>query len=257
MRLTTCIASLALSLLAGALSHAAIVSKTNATFGSFDGTYGYRDVVFDVADFAGDPTTIVDVDISITFAKPKVIITDPFDPNFFYDDVPRFNEIEFVLISPDNTNFTLISNVELPTDDTYKELVLDDSFATFESGAVGASYSGTIDFDESASKSVDFDKDSIPTGRYRPDDDTLNSLNVFENESAVGTWRLFIQDNLGPLQDFGVESPLEFTSFTLKITTASASHSPIPEPSSLAVFSLAAVGMGLGVLRRRRKGAMN
>ena len=138
MRLTTCMASLGLSLLAGVTSHAAIVSKTNAMFGSFDGTYGYRDVVFDVADFAGDPTIVLDV-----------------------------------------------------------------------------------------------------------------------GESAAGTWRLFVEDDTGPLFPDDPASPLEFTSFTRTITTAFASNTPIPEPSSVAVFSLVAVGMGLGVLHRRRKAAMN
>ena len=241
MRLTTCIASLVLSLLVSAVSHAAIVSKTNATFGSFDGTYGYRDVVFDVADFAADPTIIVDVDISITFAKDTNIFSDP----------PGFDEIEFVLISPTGTKFTLISNVG------GVELVGLDNFSSFDPGDPGASFSGTIHFDESASETVDFDKDSIPTGTYRPDDHTLNSLNVFSGESAVGTWSLFIEDDEAPFDPFfEPPSPLEFTSFTLTITTASASNNPIPEPSSVAVFSLAAVGMGLGVLRRRRKAAM-
>ena len=246
MRLTTCIASLALSLLVSAVSQAAIVSKTNATFGSFDGTYGYRDVVFDVADFAGDPTIVLDVDVSITFAKPKV------SDLFLGDLPPGYNEIEFALVSPAGTTFTLISNPG------GVELVADDFFETFSTGADGASFSGTILFDQSASDPVDIDPNSIPSGTYRPDDDTLNSLDVFSGESAVGTWRLFVEDDTAPFDPFfDPPSPLEFTSFTLTITTAFASNDPIPEPSSVAVFSLAAVGMGLGVLRRRHKGAVN
>lgn len=240
MQTTIIRAILVLSMIAGSVSApAAIVTKTNSTADSFDESSGYRDVTFSLSDFAGDPTIVLDVDVSIRFRKSVV------DPVF--DPVAHFDEIEFVLISPLGTQFTLISN------SGGIELVPADVNPTFDVGYDGLSFDGTVVFDQSAADPVDLDPYSIPSGAYRPDDDTLNSLDLFIGEDAVGTWRLFIEDDLGPLDPFfDPPSPLEFLEFSLTIQTASASSHPIPEPASLWIFGVVIGAVAASRLRNAK-----
>ncbi len=231
--------SLLLVLCLANLVQAAVVTKTNSNGATIDGngfsaTSALRTVEFTAADFGGDPTIIVDVDIAITFAKEVV---DPLLDPFAY-----FNEIEFVLTSPGGKNFTLISNAG------GTELVPFDSIPSFDIGNPGAGFSGTVVFDQSAAAPVNTNPNEISAGTFRPDDDTLNSLDYFNGDSAVGTWTLFMEDDFGPLYfppfpPLGSPSPLVFTEFSLTITTASASSNPIPEPSSLLIF-----GLGIGAI---------
>lgn len=203
-----------------------VVTQTNARTGFFDSSSGTREVAFNVLQFADSPV-ITDIDLSVSFAKSN-------DNSFVAqgEDVssgtPFLNEIEFVLTSPGGTSFTLISN------DGDTEIVAADDFETFENGADG--FSGTIVFDQDAAEPVDLTADLLTAGTFRPDDDTEGSLDLFNGESALGTWTFFIEDDVG-------SDGLSFYAFTLTVTT-------VPEPASLAILGFA----GLGLLKRRRDG---
>ena len=166
------------------------VSQTNSTTGFFDSSSGTREVVFSAADFSGTTGIVTDVDISISFAKS--------DDNSFVPQggqlgtgTPFHNETEFALTSPTGTSFTLISN------GFGIETVPADSFASFNVGSTGSSFQGTILFDQDAAAPVNADPSNLTSGTFRPDDNTSNSLDIFNGESGLGTWSLFIEDNVG------------------------------------------------------------
>lgn len=232
-RLVSCIIGTAALLVCGEL-HAGVVTATNSTDGFFDNTSSTRTFTFNLADFGGGSTTVADVDISIFFAKSNDSSFVPeggtISPGF-----PFLREIEFVLTSPAGTSFTLISNAG----DT--ELVPADSFASFGIGSNG--FKGTILFDQSAANPVDVNPNVLSAGTFRPDDDTLNSLDIFNGESAVGTWSLFIEDDAGG-------QVLSFYEATLKITTE-ASTSVVPEPSSIALLVIGACCATAVAFRRK------
>jgi len=224
-------------MLAAAPAAAGVITKTNSTDGFADFSHITRGVNFLAGDFGGDPTTVADVDVTIYFAKSGA---DGFlaegDP--LPGDPPFFNEIEFAIQSPAGTWFTLIANNGLT------EHVPLDNFETFAFVAAGP-FRGTIVFDQSAAQPVDFNPLVIPSGTYRPDDHTANSLDIFNGEDAVGTWMLFIED------DTGLDG-LSFYEFSVTITTAVA---PVPEPGTLALFGVGAAGLALLCHRRRRRAA--
>ena len=196
---------------------AATVSATNSIPGVADDSSFTRDVTFTAGDLGGQ-TIITDIDVTIDFAKfSNTVVLAPF-----------YNQVEFVLTSPSGTNFTLISN------SGGTEIVADDDFITFFQGSGG--YDGVVTFDQSAAQPVDFNRNQIPSGTFRPDDDTLNSLDLFNGESALGTFTLFIEDD-----SFG--NPLRFDSFTVTLTTTA-----VPSPTA-ALGGLAM--LGLTALRRR------
>ncbi len=214
---TTILAALAAALLGLAVpGQAATVTATNTNGGVADGSSFTRDVTFTAGDLGGQ-TIITDLDVTIDFAKISA------------GCIPFLDEIEFVLTGPAGTNFTLISN------SINTAIVAADNFDTFDSGF--ANFDGAVTFDQSAAPPVDFDPNLIPSGTFRPDDDTQGSLNLFNGESALGTFTLFIQD------DF-TGGPLRFDAFTVTLTTAA-----VPEPTA----ALGATAMlGLAALRRRR-----
>ena len=208
------------------------VSQTNSTTGYFDSNSGTREVVFNAEDFSGTSGIVTDVDISISFAKS--------DNNFFVPQggqlgsfTPFHNETEFALTSPTGTSFTLISNVG------GTEIVPADSFASFNPGGTGSGFQGTILFDQDAAAPVNADPNNLTSGTFRPDDNTSNSLDIFNGESGLGTWSLFIEDNVGA-------DGLSFYEYTLTITTEAQA---VPEPTSAVVIGFAG---SLLLMRRRR-----
>lgn len=181
------------------------VSQTNSTTGFFNANSGTREVVFSAADFSGTTGIVTDVDISISFAKS--------DDNSFVPQggqlgpsTPFHNETESALTSPTGTSFTLISN------DGGTEIVPADNFESFNPGDFGSSFQGTIIFDQNAAAPVNADPNNLTSGTFRPDDNTSNSLDIFNGESVLGTWSLFIEDDNGA-------DGLSFYEYTLTITT--------------------------------------
>lgn len=215
--------------LAGGVN-AAVVSQSNTTTGFFDDSSGTRDVTFTADQFAGSTSIITDINISVYFAKS--------DNNSFVDSTqpigtgtPFYNETEIVLISPAGTMLTLISN------DGGTELVPEDNFQTFNSGSSG--FRGTITFDQDAPAPVDV-SGALEAGTFRPDDETLGSLDSFNGQSATGVWSLFLEDDVG-------SDGLSFYSYTINITTSDTA--PLPEPSSSTLLGLGILGL---IARRRR-----
>lgn len=211
--------------------HSAIVVKTNTVDVFVDGTSATRTFSIDMGDLGGDSATITDVDISIFFAKSNnnAFVTEG---AAIAAGTPFLNEIEFVLSSPGGTDFTLISN------DGGTEIVAGDNIESFNAGSVG--FKGTIVFDQAAGLAVNNNPNALTAGTFRPDDATIGSLNSFNGESAIGTWTLFLED------DVGLDG-LSFYEATITVTTAAAA---VPEPSSLMLVGL--VG-GMSLVRRRRK----
>ena len=80
---------------------------------------------------------------------------------------------------------------------------------------------------------------NLTSGTFRPDDNTSNSLDIFNGESALGTWSLFIEDDVGA-------DGLSFYEYTLSITTEAQA---VPEPTSAVVIGFAG---SLLLMRRRR-----
>ena len=206
------------------------VSQTNSTTGFFDSNSGTREVVFNAEDFSGTSGIVTDVDVSISFAKSN-------DNSFVAQDqeitsgTPWHNETEFALTSPTGTSFTLIGNAG------GTEIVTVDSFDSFNIGSIG--FQGTIIFDQDAATPVNATPEGPTAGTFRPDDNTANSLDIFNGESAVGTWSLFIEDDVGA-------DGLSFYEYTLTVTTVPAA---VPEPTSAMVLGLAG---SLLLMRRRR-----
>lgn len=215
------IACLAVAVVTADQLQAAIVSKIDVGDIGIDNSSTTRNFTFTIGDFGAGQTTVNDVNLSIFFAKSN---DDSYVPrgSAIVAGVPYLNEIEFTLTSPSGTNFTLISN-------TFGS-------RSFNNGTAG--FKGTILFDQSAALAVNSSRDSITAGTRRPDDATPNSLNIFNGQNAVGTWKLFIEDN-------AAADILSYYEATLII-------SAVPEPSSLALISIGVCVVGVGAARRRR-----
>lgn len=214
-------------------ANAAVVSVANNETAFVDGGHIYRDFVV-TADMLGTDTTVTDVDLSVRFAKHS--------GNRFYaeDDLSWsgdgwLNEMEFVLISPTGTTITLINNSGWRG----TELVSGEGQYTFQGRVPG--FAGEIIFDQSAEYAVDHDTSAPRRGRARPSDRLLGNLDSFLDESAVGTWRLFVEDDQRG-------DGLSFYAAELTLTT---SPSEVPLPAALPML-IAGLG-ALGVTRARKK----
>lgn len=224
MHKITKILPLSVFALAFTQSHAIII--TNETAGVVDNSSTTRDLPFD-AEFAAPGATVSSVTLSIFFAKHDgQVFLAPEDP------LPTgngyFSEIEFALTSPSGTTITLISN------SGGVELIPEDASSSFNSPDL--SYRGTINFDQPAAETVNIDRNEVPSGTFRPDDDLAGNLNSFIGEQPFGTWTLFIEDDVGA-------DALSFYSASLDISV-------VPEPSAYALLA-GLSGLALVVSRRR------
>ena len=155
-------------------SASAVVTRSNNTTGFFDGSSGTREIIFSAGDFSGSSGTIQDLDISIAFAKSNDSSFVP-EGTSIRSGMPFFDEIEFVLTSPDGTAVPLIN------------------FDSFLDGTDG--FQGTLVFDQSAANPVNIDPTTITAGTYRPASDG-GSLDSFNGLNPIGTWSLAITDDV-------------------------------------------------------------
>lgn len=226
----SCFLSLPIALLAMAGSlRADTVTATNSTTGLFDLSSGTRTVTFTGFEPGFGTGTILDVNISINFAKAD---GESFSPPF-PGGIPFFNEMAFHLTSPDGTVVQLIG------------------LLSWDVGIDAGPFDGTITFDDEAALVVNFG--AVPAaGTFRPTGP--GALSDYDGESALGTWTLFMEDT------FELDA-LRFRSFTLTVeTTGGEEETPrseeptngqIPEPAGLGLLGLFALGL-LRRIRRRR-----
>ena len=222
-------------------NQAGAVVLENSTTGFVDNASITRDIVFTAGDFEGVSETISSICVSVSFAKSN-------DGSFVADNVapsagtPYHNEIELVLTSPGSTNVTLISN------DSDVEINAD-PVESFNSGSVP--FQGTIVFDQSAADPVNVDPDLPQEGTFRPHPGDLAD---FLSENAVGTWTLFIEDDVGA-------DGLSFYSYAVSIneeqceTPGFAPSVPVPATSNWAALLLIALFALSAVFYRRRRTA--
>ena len=197
---------------------AGTVSVTNSTSGNFDASAGTRMVTITGLEPGFDTGTILDVDISINFAKADGEAFDPPYPG----GTPFYNEIHFHLLGPGGA----------PT----VHLIEPGSW-----GAGSGQFDGTITFDDEAAMVVNVAAAPM-AGTFRPTGP--GALSDYDAASALGTWTLFIEDTTGA-------DSLRFRSYTLTVQTEDVA--PIPEPSTLTLFGLGALGLlGYGWRRRQR-----
>jgi len=196
----------ALSFLSAGSADAAItvITKSNTTTGFADNITLSRSISFSETDF-GPNTTISDVNISVSFAKSNnnSFVGENSAINF---GRPYYNEINFVLTSPDNTSVTLISNA---------------GANSFNSGSLNG-FQGTLTFDQSATTAVNADRNNITSGTYLPADVPNDSLDAFNGGDAVGNWTLQISDDAR-------FDGLSFYGYSVTITS-------VPEPQNLALW---------------------
>jgi hypothetical protein len=155
--------------------------------------------------------SIFDVNFTLSFAKTADLADDP----------PFYSEMAFLLRKLDTT-FSILTEVSLI------------DLGSFSDGEFGASFNGTITFDDDAASFVNADPDNLSSGVFKP----------VEPLAAVGQafspfWELRIVDA-------SQQNPTFFRSASLSLLVAAA----VPEPSTYALLG-AAFLLALAVRGRR------
>ena len=218
--------------LSAAGADAAMVTRTNTLDGFADNSSFNRAITFTAADFAGGSSILTDLDVSVFFAKSN---NNSFVPegSAINSGTPFLNEIHLMLTAPDGTtSVTLISNDTTGTDQ---------SFNTGDAG-----FKGTITFDQSAATVVNADPDLLTPGTFRPASPPGQSLNMFTGLNAIGTWNLFIGDDVGA-------DGLSFYEYSLTARTESVvDGGAVPEPASMTLAGLLGCGLAGAGWRKRK-----
>lgn len=220
----------ALSLIIAAIAtlampaYGAIITATNSTPGLFDGSSGTRSVTFTGSEPGFGSGTVLDLNVSVKFAKA--------DGQFesLETGTPFYNEIEFIL-SNGATNVTLIAA------------------GSFFLGTGSTGFDGTITFDDSATNFVNVDPNSPSSGTFKPtgpgNPASPGTLANFNGLNAASTWTLSIRDTT-------FADALRFREFTVSITTDAVVDAAVPEPGTLSIMGAGLIGLA-GVSLRRRK----
>jgi hypothetical protein len=187
------------ALVVGTSANAAVLTDTNSTFGAFDASSGSRT-------FSLGGGSILDVDLSIDFAKCDDPAMGPESTTCSSGGFSFNSEIVFRLTSPGGTTVNLVNP------------------GTYSGQTPGARV--VVDFDDEAATVVG--GPLLVTGAFQP----VSPLSAFDGESALGVWSLFIQDTVGL-------DPLSFFSATLRVTV------PEPGSLVLLGLALGAMGAAL------------
>ena len=191
------------------------VTKTNATGATVNAGSVNQTVNFSAADFAGI-STIAYATVQIAFAKLGAF-------GFLW---PNFNEVGFTLTSANGTSIALIRN--------------QNSGATSFNGGGFTTFSGTVTFDQSAAQAVNANPNQIQAGTFQPDGGNLDTL---IGGDAIGSWTLNISDsNSGGF----FNTPLTVTSWSVSVTS-------VPEPDSIALWSMTGIVAAMIVFHRPRR----
>jgi len=212
-----CSAALGLSALQHSSNASVTVTKTNSTGAFVNGSSLNQSVSFSALDFAGSPSAISNIAVAITFSKAPllgIVLT------------PGFREVGFTL-----------------TGAGISEELVDGSGGgrSFNEGAIGASFGGTVTFDQNAASVVNANPNQIIAGTFRPHSGDLSN---FVGADGIGNWTLNISDSSSFLS-----SGLTVSSWSLTITS-------VPEPASVGLWGLVAVLGTATVFHRPRRSAI-
>ncbi len=190
------------------------VTKTNNSGATVNGSSTSQSVSFSALDFPGLGTTITNVAVAVTFSKllPLGIVL-----------TPGFREVGFTLTGAGMTE-ELIDGLG--------------GSRSFSEGGVGASFNGTVTFDQNAVSMVNANPNQIMAGTFRPSDGNLNN---FIGADAIGNWTLGISDSRAL-----ASSGLTVSSWSVSITS-------VPEPTSIGLWGIAAALGAIIVFHRPRR----
>ncbi|MEK6250233.1 MAG: hypothetical protein N2C12_18760 [Planctomycetales bacterium] len=190
------------------------VTKTNTTGATVNGGSVNQTVNFSAADFAG-VSTIANTTVQIAFSKLGLF-------GFLW---PNFNEVGFTLTSANGTSIALIRNQN-------------SSASSFNDPFIGT-FNGTVTFDQSAAQAVNANPNQIQAGTFQPDGGNLDTL---IGGDAIGSWTLNISDSNGGFPS----NPLTVTSWSVSVTS-------VPEPNSIALWSMTGILAAMIVFHRPRR----
>ena len=212
MRYVQHLAAFIIAVCASASASAAVITATNAMYGTIDGREATRAFAFDVHG------KITDVNITVEFSKCDNPPVGPNGSACVGRGSPFEDEFSLVLIGPNGQSTALV-----------------EAFETYLAGTGGnAAGRVSVTFDDEALRAPG---PRVQAGSFRP----VESLSLFDGMDLFGSWTLY-------LQDFIPSDPLEFFSASLDIAYEPA---PVPEPATLAMLGLGLGLMGMRAARRR------